>query len=292
MDNVADKILIGEGASDFGISVSTAGDVNGDGYSDVIVGADDNINRAYIYFGGSSMDIIADVTMTGEGIYNYFGNSVSSAADVNGDGYSDVIIGAWGYNSTMGRAYIYFGGSSMDNNPDVIMDGVLGSYFGKLVSKAEDVNGDGYSDVIVRGSISNNTTSIVYIFYGGASMNNVADVILANGTSGNYFGQSISSAGDINGDGLSDILISAQGNAPGCVYVYMTNQFIKINLKVLIEGMYYPVFNQMTRSDSVKVYLRNVTSPYAIIDSSKGIIDSISFSNVFVFPNALTDLII
>ncbi|MBK6877122.1 MAG: FG-GAP repeat protein [Ignavibacteria bacterium] len=82
-----------------GMSVSTAGDVNGDGYSDVIVGQDAYsayTGRAFIYFGGPVMDNNADVTMTGNSIYDSFGCSVSTAGDVNGDGYSDVIVGAYG----------------------------------------------------------------------------------------------------------------------------------------------------------------------------------------------------
>jgi hypothetical protein len=83
--------------AEFGCSVSGAGDVNNDGYDDVIVGArtySSNTGRAYIYYGGSSMDGAADIMMTGEASGNYFGNSVSGAGDVNNDGYDDVIVGA------------------------------------------------------------------------------------------------------------------------------------------------------------------------------------------------------
>jgi len=65
----------------------------------------------------------ADVTMTGEGIGDAFGLSVSSAGDVNGDGYSDVVVGAYRYSSLTGKAYIFFGGSSMNNTADVTMTG-------------------------------------------------------------------------------------------------------------------------------------------------------------------------
>ncbi len=135
MNNVADVIMTGEATGiNFGVSVSSAGDVNGDGYSDVIVGAygySSNTGRAYMYFGGAAMDNAADVTMTGETAGNIFGVSVSSAGDVNGDGYSDVIVGAYGYSSSTGRAYIFFGGSSMDNIADVTMTGeAANNYFG------------------------------------------------------------------------------------------------------------------------------------------------------------------
>ncbi|MBL0108386.1 MAG: FG-GAP repeat protein [Ignavibacteria bacterium] len=92
--------------------------MNGDGYSDVIVGAPFNnaggtdAGRAYIYFGGSAMNNVADLIMTGEAAGDQFGSSVSSAGDVNGDGYSDVIVGAIlndAGGTGAGRAYIYFG---------------------------------------------------------------------------------------------------------------------------------------------------------------------------------------
>ncbi|UCE19787.1 MAG: FG-GAP repeat protein, partial [Gemmatimonadota bacterium] len=181
MDNIADVTLDGEGTGNsFGFSVSGAGDVNNDGYDDVIVGADRYnswTGRAYVYFGAASMDNIADVTCTGEGTDNYFGFSVSGAGDVNNDGYDDVIVGAFGYNSTTGRAYVYLGAASMDNTADVTLDGEgTVNHFGISVSGAGDVNNDGYDDVIVGAGGHNSATGRTYVYLGAASMDNTADV--------------------------------------------------------------------------------------------------------------------
>ncbi len=223
------------------VSVSSAGDVNGDGYSDVIVGAAGysvSTGRAYIHFGGPLMDNIADVTMTGESTANYFGFAVSSAGDVNGDGYSDVIIGATGYSGFTGRAYIFFGGASMDNLADVTMTGDTAISLGYSVSSAGDVNGDGYSDVIVGALAYALNTGRAYVYLGGASMNNSADVILTGATSNNFFGKSVSSAGDVNGDGYSDVITGAFGfsSNTGRVYVFFGGAVMNSVADVIITG--------------------------------------------------------
>ena len=140
------------GNSHFGWTVSDAGDVNNDGYDDVIVGAEgynSSTGRAYIYFGSSLIDNTADVVLTGEKKENYFGRYLSEAGDVNNDGYDDVIVGAPFFDSDHGRAYVYFGGSPMDNTADVIITSGIPNYLGCSVSTAGDVNKDGYDDIII-----------------------------------------------------------------------------------------------------------------------------------------------
>ncbi|MDQ3019266.1 MAG: FG-GAP-like repeat-containing protein [Bacteroidota bacterium] len=245
MDNIADVTLTGaSGGIRFGYSVSSAGDVNGDGYSDVIVGAhaySSFTGRAYVYYGGSSMNQDADVTMTGDTTFNDFGRSVSTAGDVNGDGFSDVIVGAWNYDVYRGRAYVYYGSSSMNNVADVIMTGESASVgFGFSVSTAGDVNGDGYSDVIAGARNYNNYTGRSYIFYGGSSMNNVADVTMTGEVTFDDFGFSVSTAGDVNGDGFADVIVSAwlhgPPNSTGRVYIFYGGSSMNNAADVIMNG--------------------------------------------------------
>ncbi|HMR42032.1 MAG TPA: integrin alpha, partial [Ignavibacteria bacterium] len=243
--DIEDLTFTGASTNDLlGNSVSSAGDVNGDGYDDIIIGAygyNSDQGRAYIYFGGSIMNNVADVILTGVSAGYNFGYSVSSAGDVNGDGYSDVIVGAYGYNSDQGRAYIYFGGSSMNNTVDVTFTGLFtGDRFGFSVSSAGDVNGDGFSDVIVGSYRYNAGTSRgrAYIYLGGSSMNNVADVTLFGENDGDSFGYSVSSAGDVNGDGYSDVIVGAYAyNAfQGSAYIYLGGSSMNNHINVTLTG--------------------------------------------------------
>ena len=247
MSNAGDVILTGAAGDYFGYSVSTAGDVNGDGYADVIVGAYRNdaggtdAGGAYIYFGGASMNELADVTLTGAAAGDYFGHSVSTAGDVNGDGYSDVIVGAYANDaggSNAGRAYIYFGGSGIGNNANVILTGAAADFrLGISVSTAGDVNGDGYFDVIVGADLYKRA----YIYFGGAGMDNTSDVIFIGEALSDYFGHSVSTAGDVNGDGYSDVIVGDHwndtgGNAVGRAFIYFGGNVMDNTADVILTG--------------------------------------------------------
>jgi hypothetical protein len=201
----------------FGSSVSSAGDVNGDGIADVIVGAPlhDNVapdaGSAYVYFGGTSPNAFPDLTLAGEDPSEAFGISVGSG-DVNGDGSPDLIVGAVGYadgGAGAGQVFVYFGGPGLDDVVDWSIPGAPGEGLGARVSWAGDVNGDGYGDIIASTYIEGNA----YVYYGGAAPNSVADLTLNNDSF-----QSVSGAGDVNGDGYADVIAGAASGTHAYVY--------------------------------------------------------------------------
>ncbi len=237
-----------QSGSEFGLNVSCAGDVNKDGYSDVVIGApgydngEENEGRAFVYHGTiSGLNTTADWTAESNQENSHFGFSVSSAGDVNYDGYYDVIIGAYLFDNgetDEGRAFVYLGSSyglSASANWAAESD-QANAYFGTSVSTAGDLNVDGYSDVIIGSFLYDNgetNEGRVFVYYGSYSgLSDESNYWTAESNlSDSYFGYSVSSAGDVNKDGFSDLLIGAyhftNGQlAEGKAFVYYgsTNQ--------------------------------------------------------------------
>jgi hypothetical protein len=250
-----------------GWSVAGAGDVNGDGLADVIVGAPNaaglvpRSGNAYVIFGSRSPHTVTlsnNALPASEGFLingvsqdDLAGFSVAGAGDVNGDGLADVIIGAPGANATgpfSGAAYVVFGRRNaatvnLSNSALSPSDGFLirgaatDNQAGFSVAGAGDVNGDGHPDVIVGAPFAAGLvpgSGNAYVVFGGTSPSTVtlsnnalpASVgFLINGVAqGDLAGDSVAAAGDVNGDGLADVIIGAShanatGPASGAAYV-------------------------------------------------------------------------
>ncbi|TLU94715.1 FG-GAP-like repeat-containing protein [Dyadobacter sediminis] len=205
-----------QASAQFGNIVASAGDVNGDGYSDVIVGAPlyDNVysndGAAFVWLGKPD-SVISENNYATKLEFAYPNMSIANAGDVNGDGFSDFIVGVPGYNAK-GAVFIYHGSIlGLSTNPSTTIENIpMSAAFGSSVSRAGDVNGDGYGDIIVADvSYSDINKGAAFVYYGSAQgiNKNVSTIIKNKQSESLMFGKSVSSAGDVNGDGYGDVLI-------------------------------------------------------------------------------------
>jgi len=235
---------------ELGVSVSAAGDVNGDGFDDLIIGAfgaDPNglekAGQSYVVFGStggfapslSVSDLDGTNGFAIDGIAeNDYSSRVSAAGDVNGDGFDDLIIGAFGAdpnsNAFAGTSYVVFGSpeafpasfkpSGLDGTNGFAINGIAEyDLSGFRVSSAGDFNGDGIDDLIISAPGADNVAGQSYILFGSkegfwasinlSSLDGINGSVLNGVNPDDFSGVSVSGAGDINGDGVDDLIIGA-----------------------------------------------------------------------------------
>jgi hypothetical protein len=256
-------VINGRCAFDFsGDSVSAAGDVNGDGLSDLIVGAPESMGykgQSYVVFGkttGTAIDVSAIVVgcggfvINGQSPYDGSGFRVSAAGDVNADGLADLIVSSPGANRSAGRSYVVFGkttGAAVNlpvTHGFEIRGQCMGESSGSDVSAAGDVNGDGLADLIVGAKYASLSAGRSYVVFGKITSSAVdlstvdrgmGGFVINGECQGGSSGYSVASAGDVNGDGLADLIVGAPYTGRSYV-VFGKTSGSAINLSSITSG--------------------------------------------------------
>ncbi|TAK32213.1 MAG: hypothetical protein EPO40_03335 [Myxococcaceae bacterium] len=215
-----------------GQSVASAGDVNGDGYGDLILsehranGPAGSYAGAARVFHGSPTGVPPNATtvLVGGQSFEFFGQSLAGAGDVNGDGYADVVVGTGGART----ASVFHGSASgiVMSPARVLVGDFYDDTFGQSVASAGDVNGDGYTDLIIGAYQARpdggDTVGTASIFHGSPSgIGTTAARVLRGSVPFSQFGRSVASAGDVNADGYVDVIVGVPGGSPSNASVFM-----------------------------------------------------------------------
>lgn len=242
--------ISGSGNAGLGYSISAAGDVNGDGLNDLIVGASTDgsyTGRAVIIFGSSapfsaSIDMSAGAQLVPLQVSGQqIGRQVAGAGDINGDGFDDVMVasnyGRAGGSNT-GTIYVVFGkatgwGTTTDldglngSNGFIIAGADVEDLAGISISRAGDINDDGFDDILIGANKADphgGNSGAAYLVFGKASGFGFLDLSNLDGTNGfkmlggafdAWAGRRVAAGGDINGDGVDDLVVSAPYNYNG-----------------------------------------------------------------------------
>jgi hypothetical protein len=240
----------------FGLSVSNLGDINGDTFDDIIIGApnksansQDNAGESYVVFGsaeGFNSELELDTLDGNNGFVirgiaqdDYSGFSVSNAGDINGDEINDIIIGAYDADPDgkdgAGESYVLFGSDdgfsasfnleNLNGNNGFVIEGIAaGDNLGDAVSSAGDINGDGFEDLLIGAPKADpdgkDDAGAAYVVFGSASdfdasfnlenLNGDNGFVINGIAAGDNLGTSVSNAGDFNDDGFADLIIGTR----------------------------------------------------------------------------------
>ena len=215
----------GQAGAATGATVAPAGDVNGDGFADLIVGSPlwngavgVDHGRVDVFFGGpGGLPPTPSQTFIGPVAGGQFATSIATAGDIDGNGFDDIVVGApftMEFFAEEGAVYVFEGGPAGLSGPTWIRHGgVAGANLGAAVSGAGDVDADGYGDIIVGApgkSVGFVKDGAAFVYRGSATGLPAIPSVSLNGVSDSaQFGASVSLAGDVNGDGFADVLVGS-----------------------------------------------------------------------------------
>lgn len=292
-------------------SVTGAGDVNNDGYDDVVLGALGYTNgqffegAAFVYYGSpAGISPNEKTILEGGQEFPAMGVSIAGPGDVNGDGFDDIIVGASEYShgqSHEGVVFVFYGsamGISLSSSA-ILEKNQAEADFGHSVSGVGDLNSDGYVDVAVgayRFDNGQEEEGATFIFFGSQDGLKPSNLMYESNQSFAHMGQSVASAGDVDGDGVKDLIIGAQTfgkNSEGAAFVFQDWQSAFPVTLINFEGkaLEHEIelrwsTSEETNSDRFEIQRRNSSSkewiPIGVIPSHENAVirNNYSFRDV------------
>ena len=250
-----------------GQSTTGPGDMNGDGIDDIVIGelrGATNQGRIYVYYGRrSGWSNITTASITGSDGFHISGEAAGdylaetgSAGDINGDGIADLIIGAATHNAMEGAGYVIYGQNGT-GRADIALSGLsgsdgykltgfggTGSYWGAALGGLGDFNGDGVNDTVIGATYSSGTGKVAVLFgnTGAVTMNALTanQGFLLTGPANSYAGKEATGGGDLNGDGINDLIVGAAlaNTMDGQAWViFGRSGHVDANLTALADGV-------------------------------------------------------
>ncbi|PJZ62843.1 FG-GAP-like repeat-containing protein [Leptospira adleri] len=259
----------------FGGALAT-GDINGDGFEDLVVGSygySTSTGRVDVFYSSGTSGVptggfsSAKSTLIGPTLNGRFGISVATG-DSNGDGFTDILIGADG----ISKSYLFHSGGiggilgqdlSAGGSVNTLLSGETASQFGISVSMG-DVNADGFQDALIGARSYSGNQGRAYIFHSGGnfgissqdlSASGIANTILTGQAASSFFGISVS-LGDVNGDGFLDALVGAYGVGQGNSFLFLsTGSSGIVSQNLLSGGAAHTTFIGETAGDQFGIFL-------------------------------------
>jgi hypothetical protein len=201
----------GTAPAGFGGSVAAAGDVNADGFADIIVGA---TNQAFVYLGGKTK--LTPLALTpGVAMDVTDARAAAGIGDINSDGYPDIIVSGTTTANKTNAAFVFLGGATQMTQGQVLV-GSAGVGYANCVNPAGDSNADGLDDVVVGAPFTPGMTSgvpgAIYWYQSTGSGLNTPQPQFGPSADNSDFGAACAGGGDFNADGYSDFVVAAPPN--------------------------------------------------------------------------------
>ncbi len=212
-------VTVNHFASGFGRdSIGGGGDLNGDGFDDFYIGLN-NWNVVDIYHGSLVLDNVSDLTLTTANVNDFFGSRVATAGDVDGDGFDDLLVQAWGVHAPpalrVGAVYLFRGGDPMDTVSDREFIGTIpDGDFGDAVLPFGDANEDGFDDFVIGDPLADASepgAGVAFLYLGGPDVNTLGLLTFEGDVDEGNFGRSLAS-GNVDGMTSNELVSGASGD--------------------------------------------------------------------------------